>query len=178
LDVLLFNNADGGDIEVKNGVVTLTDSIETAVLLSLFGGNDDDDASDATASKIWWGSLEETDTFKRQRSETQFLLRSLPIIPANLRRIEDAAVRDLAWLTATKVATFVRARATMPALNRVKLEVFITVDGTVYTFVFKPHDPAPLGTLMYAGGAAPGASPGQMMDGGEGMTDDGEPMTD
>jgi phage gp46-like protein len=177
VDVVLLNTPDGGELSVKNGIVELTDSIDTAVILSLFGGNDDDAGDDSTLARSWWGNTAITDLTRRQRSETQYLLRSLPLIPANLKRIEDAASRDLAWLTASRIATFVRTRATMPGLNRVKLEVFIPVDDRVYTFTFEQRD-KPVLLLATGGGDAGTGSGTQMLDDGELMTDDGEPMTD
>jgi phage gp46-like protein len=178
VDVLLTNNADGGDIEVKNGVVTLVEyPLETAVLLSCFGGNDYDPGGDEGLADTWWGNVDQTDVLKHQRSETQFLLRSLPIIPANLRRIEDAAVRDCSWLVETKRAKYVRASASMPGINRVLLQIFVTVDETVRAFVFKSHDPAPLGQVEFYSGDS-GVSGNQMLDGGSLMFDGGEPMTD
>ncbi len=161
---------------MKNGLVQLDDDPYTAIALSLFGGNYADAGDDATASKQWWGNYEIVDLTRRQRSETQYLLYSQPLITATLKRIEDAAMRDLAWMTASGYATFVRTRATMPGLNRVKLEVFVTVDDRLYTFKFEQRDKPML--LMGTGGDTGPAPGNQMMDGGEQMFDGGEPMTD
>lgn len=136
MDVQLFQTDDDGDVEIKGGVVRLTEGIETAVYLSLFGGNEDDSGLDADADLQFWGNFDEPIEARRYRSETQALLRSLPIIPANLKRIEDATTSDLAWLKDSGVATFVIARATMPQLNTVKLQVSVEVDGRAYAYTF------------------------------------------
>lgn len=137
MDVQLFQTADDGDVEITNGVVRMTRGIDTAVYVSLFGGNEDDAGIAATEDLQFWGNFDEPIQERRLRSQTQALLRSLPLVPANLRRIEDAAAADLAWLKDTGVATFVVSRATMPALNTVKLTVSVEVNGTLYTYTFQ-----------------------------------------
>ena len=102
----------------------MSEGLETAVYLSLFGGNEDDPAEADTALQ-WWGNLLETEPERAYRSETQYLVRSLPAIPLNLRRIEQAAARDLQWILDTGVAQSVTIEATIPAVNRVRLGVVI-----------------------------------------------------
>jgi phage gp46-like protein len=130
MDVRLYQkDGDGGEIEFVNGQAVMDDGLETAVFLSLFGGNDDDSGLDGDKPRQWWANFEEQDATKRQRSETQFLLQSLPLIPANLRRVEDAAGADLAWMLETGLAGFVSVTATMPARNTIKLQMKIEVQG-------------------------------------------------
>lgn len=138
-DVRLFQTEDGGEIEVVGGQIELGDGLETAVYLSLFGGNDDDSGLAGDDSKQWWGNLGETEVARKYRSFTQYLLRALPLIPNNLRRIEDAAILDLQWMLEEKLASFVSATATMPARNTVKLELKIEISGRVFdpSFLFR-----------------------------------------
>ena len=123
-DVLLFQTTDDGDIEIIGGLVTLTDTPETMAYLCLFGGNEQDDGT-ADNAATWWGNVDEPDPQLRYTSETQFLLRSLPAVPFNLRRLEDAARRDLAVFTESGVAQSVTVVASIPALNRILLVVSI-----------------------------------------------------
>lgn len=134
-DVRLFQTGDEGDIEVRRGVVEMSGGLETAVYLSLFGGNEDDDGRDDSPAS-WWGNLGETDESRQYRSETQNLLRALAATSGNLRRIEDAAARDLAWFTGDGVASRVTVAATMPGLNRIKLTVDIDATGSESRFEF------------------------------------------
>jgi len=134
-DVLLFQTVDDGEITVENGLVEMSGGLETPAYLSLYGGNEDDDGSDDNPF-TWWGNLDEFDTVRQYRSETQNLLQSLPATTNNLRRIEDAAGRDLAWFTELNVASSVSVSATMPALNRLKLVIQIEADGIESTFEF------------------------------------------
>jgi phage gp46-like protein len=123
-DVVLRHTNDGGDITIENGLLLMSEGLETAAYLSLFGGNEDDPAGTDTAQE-WWGNLLDVEPERAYRSETQFLLHALPAIPFNLRRIEQAATRDLQWMLDTGLAQSVAVEATIPALNRVGLGLVI-----------------------------------------------------
>ncbi len=123
-DVLLRQTNDGGDITIEHGLILMSEGLETAVYLSLFGGNEDDPAGSDTAQQ-WWGNLLDVEPERHYRSETQHLVRSLPAIPFNLRRIEQAAARDLQWLIDTGTAQSVTVEATIPAANRVRIGLVI-----------------------------------------------------
>lgn len=134
-DVKLFQTGDGGEIVVDGGIVEMSGGLETAVYLSLFGGNEDDDGRDENPH-TWWGNLDEIDPARRYRSETQNLLRAIPATSNNLRRIEDAATRDLAWLESSNVTSSVQVEATIPGVNRVKLTIDIEAYGEKFRFEF------------------------------------------
>lgn len=135
MDVHLRQENDGGEITIENGLTEMSDGLETAVFLSLFGGNDDDGGLQGDEPRQWWANLDETETEKQYRSQTQNLLRALPLNTANLQRIEDAVYSDLAWIVES-VATNVEALATMPALNTVRLQIFVEVDGKIVPLSF------------------------------------------
>jgi phage gp46-like protein len=129
-DVLLRQTNDGGEITVENGLTLMSEGLETSAYLSLFGGNDDDGGDTAGERVQWWGNLGETEAARTYRSETQALTRSIPAVPANLRRIEQAAARDLAWMLAEGVALSVDVSARIPALGRVAIDVIIVTPKT------------------------------------------------
>jgi phage gp46-like protein len=124
-DVLLRLGPDGGEITIEGGLALMSDGLETAALLSLYGGNEQD-SGDADSAEQYWGNIGETEPARRYRSETQYLLRSLSAVPANLRRIEEAASRDLEWLTDSGLAQSIDVSASIPELNRVQIDVVIT----------------------------------------------------
>jgi phage gp46-like protein len=126
-DVYLFSTPDGGDIRFTEGQAVLSDGFESAVYLSLFGGNERDSGRSSDAALQWWGNLAETDPARQYRSETQHLLRSLAATTANMRRVEDAVLHDLAWLTASKIARTVQVTVGIPRLNAVKLAVTVEI---------------------------------------------------
>lgn len=134
-DVLLQQTNDDGEITVVNGVTEMTGSFETAAYLSLFGGNEDDDGREGNP-KTWWGNRGETDPARRMVSETQYLTKSIPATSANLRKIEDAAKRDLAWFVDTGIANTLEVVASIPALNWASIVVTIEALGEETEFTF------------------------------------------
>lgn len=134
-DVILFQTPDGGEITVENGQVAMDNGLATAALLSMFGGNQDDSGLTADAKKQWWGNLSEPDRSRHYRSETQYLLRSLPQTSENRKRIEDAVGRDLAWMT-TQLGAQIEVQVTVPALGRVNIAGTILIDGKKFPIEF------------------------------------------
>jgi len=134
-DVSLNQTPDGGEITVEGGVVRMSGGLETAAYLSLFGGNFQDDGRDGNSDN-WWGNLSETNAVRQYRSETQNLLKSLPLTSSNLRLIEDAVTRDLSWFLAQDIASSVRASVSIPSLNTVQIDVSIEAVGEEKAFQF------------------------------------------
>ena len=134
-DVDLFQTDDDGDILVEGGVVSMSGGLETAAYLSLFGGNEDDDGRKDNPL-IWWGNIDEEEAASEYRSETQNLLVSIPATSGNLLRVEEAARRDLEWFIAKNIASAVIVAASIPAVNRLKLEIKIQAVGLETSFEF------------------------------------------
>jgi phage gp46-like protein len=135
VDVNLFHTSDGGEIQYVNGQAVMSDGFEASVYLSLFGGNAEDSGGTETDRLEWWGNKGEPDETRHYRSRTQHLVESLPAIPANLRRIEDAVLADLKWMLDTGLAATVEASVTMPAPKRIDIEVQIVAsDDRVFVF--------------------------------------------
>lgn len=130
-DVRIASTPDGGDICLAdNGLFEMGPGLDSAVYLSLFGGNSDDDGSDENPLQ-WWGNLIETETDRQYRSETQYLLRAIPAVPRNLLRVQQAAARDLAWMVSSGVASEVAVEASLPAVNAVRIAVVVDGDQTI-----------------------------------------------
>jgi phage gp46-like protein len=134
-DVHLFQTPDGGEISFVAGQAQMNDGLETATFLSLWGGNEDDSGLEADDAKQWWANHSEPDLSRRYRSELQFVLNTLPLLPVNLIRFHDAATRDLAWL-ADSLADSVDVTVTIPALNTIDIGIKIVIDDVLYSFAF------------------------------------------
>lgn len=134
-DVSLFQTDNEGEITVEGGIVTMGGGLETSAYLSLFGGDEDDDGRDNNPAN-WWANIDEVDPSKEYHSETQNLLQALPATTGNLRRIEDAANRDLAWFITNNVASSVNVTASIPGINRIKLSIDIEARGEESSFEF------------------------------------------
>lgn len=134
-DVLLYQTDDDGEITVESGLIEMSGGLETAAYLSLFGGNEDDDGQQDNPYN-WWGNIAEIDPANQYRSETQNLLQALPSTVNNLRRIEESAKRDLAWMIAKGAASEVLVSARIPGINRVQITIGIEARGSESTFAF------------------------------------------
>lgn len=134
-DVYLFQTTDGGNINVVNGVVKMNSGLESAVYMSLFGGNEDDDGRLDNRAE-WWGNIDEPEQTRQQRSETQHLLQALVMSSFNLRRVEDAIRNDLAWMVTTGAATSVEAAASIIGLNKIKITVNVVADDREEQLVY------------------------------------------
>lgn len=134
-DVLLYQTNDDGDITVTNGVMEMCGGLETYVYICLFGGNDDDDGSQDSTNN-WWGNIDEIDPARWYRSEFQNLSRSIPLTTGNLKRLEDAAKRDLTGVISEGIGSAVEVSASMPGLNRLRLDVTITAEGKETDFTY------------------------------------------
>jgi hypothetical protein len=132
-DVLFFHTPDGGEIDLVNGQVRLTNGDEGFVYLALFGGNADDSGDEVDKPKQWWGNVNETDPARQYRSEFQYLLRTLPLVSGNLVLFEEAAERDLARAY-NGIAKLVSARCSIPAPRRIRVEINVERDGEVRAF--------------------------------------------
>jgi len=134
-DIVLTQTDDDGDICVVDGLVAMSGGLSTSVYLSLFGGNEDDGGEQDSVLN-WWGNIDENELERQYRSETQYLLQGIPATSGNLRRIEDAAVRDLDWLLSSNVASKVSVAASIPGLNRIKLIIDLEANGEESRFEF------------------------------------------
>ena len=138
-DVTLRHTLDGAAIQVAGGVVAMDGGLGTAVYLSLFGGNEDDPGLAGDATRTWWGNLDEPGPVRQYRSQLQGLRSTLPLTTGSMRRIEDAARADLAWLLSEDIASAVAVESTISARNRVDLIVSIEAFGAAHEFNFSEN---------------------------------------
>lgn len=128
-DVLLISTLDGGDIIVDNDLVKMTGGFETAIYLSLAGGNIEDNGTESTKNKGWWGNQLEDDQSKKLISRLQNLIKAIPATPANLRKAIQAASDDLAWFISDGIADSVPVQGSLVERNRLQLIIEIIKDG-------------------------------------------------
>lgn len=135
-DVKLYQTNNDGEIDIKNGIVTMSSGIETTVYLSLFGGNENDDGS-SQSNLFWWGNLTESSLIARQyRSKTQYLLRSLPFSTANLLNLEDGIKGDLAWMLEKQLISSLEITLQVPYINELKIILDIIAQGQDFQIIF------------------------------------------
>src|SRR5512138_608105 len=124
-DLLLSNTPDGGDIFLDSNDCFIGDTgFETAIYLSLFGGNYDDNGTESTKNKSWWGNiLEENNPERKLISRFQNLSRSIPLTPGNLLKLKDAIKEDLQWFIDDGVIDKLEINMIIPSKNRLNTEI-------------------------------------------------------
>ena len=126
-DVLLVSGGDGGDIVVEDGLVKDCRNFDTAVYLSLFGGNKND--LNGRPKETWWGNLVPgTKRNEWMHSEFGAMVTGLPLTSGNLRNASEAASRDLAWIKSEAGADSVSSSLSAENSKRVRLTVEVTQD--------------------------------------------------
>jgi hypothetical protein len=131
-DVWHFDDTNGGNIEVTNGIVTMTKFIESAVYLCWFGGNFRDDGSQSTEKLQWWGNEDEP-VSRQYRGRLQSVIMGSPLTSAKLVQIENAAVSDLKDGLPKSLISEVSVSASAHIPKRVDLTAnIVTKSGTSY----------------------------------------------
>ncbi|BAV81062.1 hypothetical protein [Vibrio phage CKB-S1] len=128
-DVWLYQTTDDGNVLPQEGDLYRTDGLETAVYLSLYGGNPEDNGSTGNR-QAWWGNQGLEDPAQAMTSRFQNLVEGIALSSGNLLRIEDAAAQDLAWLE--DLGFTVRVSSRLTKLNR--LELTVNIDGDQFNF--------------------------------------------
>ena len=129
MDVRIVQTPDGGEIDITDGRVALDGGLSTAVYLALFGGNQADDGREGNRAQ-WWGNLD-VPSAERYRSRLAHYLDKLAAVPANLRRLEDAARQDLASLIDSGVLSDANPVIELTGVNRIRVTVTIEGDETL-----------------------------------------------
>lgn len=119
-DIKLFLTNEGFDINLKENFIEMTNGFESAVYLSLFGGNDEDDASEATKKNRFWGN--ELNDYE-YRSKTLNFINGRNANAQNLKLLEKYVLLDLNWFVEENIADKVEADCSIPAFNELKIEI-------------------------------------------------------
>ncbi|MCL2381360.1 MAG: hypothetical protein FWC64_07165 [Treponema sp.] len=136
-DILLYDTPDGGDINITEGLIESDSAFNTAVYLSLFGGNKDDNGR-IKNRKTWWGNiLRGVNENQRLVSRFQAIVFGLPMTTKNILNAEEAARLDLAWVIGEKIADEILTDGRAITHNRFNLQVKINAKGqTIYDNAF------------------------------------------
>jgi phage gp46-like protein len=136
-DLLLEDTPDGGNIRIDDGLFVSDQSFNTAVYLSLFGGNKDDTGK-VKNNKTWWGNmLPETSDTEKLVSRFQSIILGLPMTTKNIQEAETAAMLDLSWITDEGIADEILVDGRAGNSNKFFLRVDIRAAGkSIYDNTF------------------------------------------
>ncbi len=128
-DVLLMDTADGGEINIVNGLVMSDKRFSTATFLSLFGGNPEDEGK-VDNSKTWWGNrFQDTSEVEKLSGKFQSVIKTLPMTSKNLRVAEGAARDDLQWFIDEGIADDIVCSLRAVDVKRIEITVVIKKSG-------------------------------------------------
>ena len=121
-DILLYSTIDGGEINITNDFFEMTGGFDTAIYLTLFGGNENHDGTESTKKFQYWGNLLDQNNPDNQLvSRTQNIIRGLPATPANLLKLEEAVKLDMKWFLNNKIIDTLNVTTSIPSKNRVDI---------------------------------------------------------
>ncbi|MEI0477962.1 hypothetical protein R4K92_03760 [Brachyspira intermedia] len=126
-DVLLSMTNDGLDINIKNNLIECTSGFETAIYLSLFGGNEKDDSSNSNEKYTWWGNnIQSIDYYK---SNTLSIITGKNANARNLQLLEKAILLDLNWIIEQNIADTIEVNCTIPNFNELEIQLKVLRDN-------------------------------------------------
>ena len=101
IDILIYENGDGGELQLRNEDLQISQALTNQVYLALFGGNIEENTSggmeDREQREDYWGNelLEAEHQFN---SNFERELKKQPLTSGGISKLEDAAKRDLEFL--------------------------------------------------------------------------------
>ena len=127
-DVKLIITKEGFDIDLKDNFVEMTRGFESAIFLSLFGGNEEDDYSEATNKNQFWGNNLQNNESGKYRSRTLKFINGSVANAQNLQLLEQNILLDLNWFIEENIADTVDVNCYIPAFNELKIEIKLLRD--------------------------------------------------
>lgn len=124
-DILIYSTNDGGEIQLDENDLFVNDNgFDSAIYLSLFGGNSEDNGTAATEKNEYWGNdLDLNDPDRQLTSRLQYILTGYPATPSNLNKVKLAAKEDLQWMLNNEIIDELEITATIPRRNYLSLEI-------------------------------------------------------
>ena len=136
-DLLLFDTPDGGDFLLTEGLLESDRSYDTAVYLSLFGGNKKDNGRVGNR-KTWWGNtLRGVSENQKISSRFQAVIFGMPMSSKTILEAEDAAKIDLSWFKKEKIVDEIIVDGRAVTRSRFSLKVSMIKQGkSIYENTF------------------------------------------
>lgn len=130
-DVLLFDAQDGAEISINNGLITMDKGFNSAVYLSLFGG-DKDDTGEVVNNNTWWGNkIQNISENEKLVSRFQAFITSVPLITKNVKLAEHKVKQDLQWMIDDGIADSIEAEIQVVSRKDINLKILIAKFGEV-----------------------------------------------
>ena len=124
-DLLIYSTEDGGEIQLNDENLFVADhGFDSAIYLSLFGGNYKDNGSESKKKYEYWGNkLEKNNPERKLTSRTQNVITGLPAVPSNINKVRAAMNEDLSWMVNTGIVDTIDIILTIPKRNWLHAEI-------------------------------------------------------
>lgn len=130
-DVLLFDTQDGAEITIFNGLISMDKGFNSAVYLSLFGG-DKDDTGEVVNNNTWWGNkIQNISENEKLVSRFQSFITSVPLTSKNVKLAEGKVIQDLQWMIDDGIADSIEAEIQVVGRKDINLKIVIAKFGEV-----------------------------------------------
>lgn len=133
-DVLFLLTESGGDMEVENGITTMTALYDTMIDITLTGGNEEDDGTPAT-ERLQYAGNEDEPEINKLRGRFHKWTHGRPINTGNLTELKKDAASDLTD-SFVDIAKEISIIARLVTSKRVELTIDITDNaGNDYRYI-------------------------------------------
>jgi phage gp46-like protein len=128
-DILIYESGSGGEMEILNSDLVLTETIFQTIYLALFGGNIESNTADNVPKSVerldWWGNelLNPNESSKWFNSDTERILTNVTINSQGRQLIEQAVKNDLEFLADVIEVTI---DVSITSIDTVKISIFIS----------------------------------------------------
>lgn len=137
-DVLIYENGDGGEIQLVNGDLATTNSLANQPYLAHFGGNVE---ASTTGDEVpgeerfdWWGNVFfENEPDAQMNSELERALNNNSLNAAGRSEIERRAKQDIEFLNELSE---VQTSVFLVGPDRVRIDDFIQEIETTYKYIW------------------------------------------
>lgn len=111
MDFKLYEQGDGGELNIIGGDIDPENTLSNSIYLSLFSGD------------VWYNIFEESDSLKTNDTIEQ-LLNEFIISTKNLRKLETLINESLNWLIEEGIIESIETSA-MPSFESIKISITI-----------------------------------------------------
>lgn len=111
MDFKLYEQGDGGELNIIGGDIEPENTLSNSIYLSLFSGD------------VWYNIFEESDSLKTNDAVEQ-LLNEFVISTKNLRKLEALINESLNWLIEEGIIESIETSA-MPSFESIKISITI-----------------------------------------------------
>lgn len=111
MDFKLYEQGDGGELNIIGGDIEAENTLSNSIYLSLFSGD------------VWYNAFEQSDSLKTN-DDIENLLKEFIVSTKNLRKLESLINESLNWLINDSIVESIETSA-VPSFESIKISILI-----------------------------------------------------